>query len=288
MNDKQLVSFITVADKGSFYKAAQVLYTSPQTLIQQMNQLEQEVDAKLFERNNKGVVLTAAGEAFYSGAQGILRLTNETIERSRSADSVRSEVIRIGLSPQKTEILPKVCLEFSIRHPEVHLQIVQIAASDWVSLLCDEKVDVIEGDVSKEQSGLQIEMTRLIRDHRTCILSPAHPLARKERISLSDLADYPVCVHNLSWIQSLKSEIREKTSAVKLIEKPCTVANVFDTCLNGGVFLAPYYFAVSFDPLVVRPLDIALEWDFGIAYRKQHQPAVDKFIEAAKDVFRER
>ncbi|MBR2943341.1 MAG: LysR family transcriptional regulator [Clostridia bacterium] len=286
MNDKQLISFITVADKGSFYKAAQVLYTSPQTLIQQMNQLEQEVDAKLFERNNKGVTLTAAGEEFYKGAQGILRLTNETIEKSRSADDVRSEVIRVGLSPLKTMIMPAACLEFSIRHPEVHLQIVQIAASDWVSLLCDEKVDVIEGDVSKDQSTLQIEMTKLVRDQRVCILSPAHPLAGKEKISLCDLADYQVCVHNLSWLQELKTEIREKTSAVKLIEKPCTVANVFDTCLNGGVFLAPYYFAITFDPLIVRPLDVDLEWDFGIAYRKQHSPAVDKFIAVAKEVFK--
>jgi len=286
VNDKQLVSFITVADKGSFYKAAQVLYTTPQTLIQQMNQLEQEVDAKLFERNNKGVTLTAAGEAFYNGAQGILKLTDETIEKSRSADSVRSEVIRVGLSPHKTKMLPAACLEFSIRHPEVRLQIVQIAASDWVSLLCDEKVDVIEGDVSKDQSGLQIDMTKLITDRRVCILSPAHPLAAKETISLRDLTNYQVCVHNLSWLHALKSEIKALTVDVRLTEKPCTVANVFDTCLNGGVFLAPEYFAVSFSPLIVRPLDIDLTWDFGIVYRKQHSPAVDKFIAVAKDIFR--
>lgn len=286
MNDKQIVSFISVADKGSFYKAAQVLYTTPQTLIQQMNQLEQEVDAKLFERNNKGVTLTSAGEVFYKGAQEILKLTNETIEKSRSADDVRSEVIRVGLSPHKTVMLPTACLEFSVRHPEVRLQIVQIAASDWVSLLCDEKVDVIEGDVSRDQGSLQIEMTKLIKDRRVCLLSPAHPLASKKKISLHDLADYQVCVNNLLWLQALKSEIKALSVDVKLTEKACTVANMFDTCLNGGVFLVPEHFAVSLSPLIIRPLDIDLEWDFGIVYRKHHQSALDKFIEVAKDVFK--
>ena len=61
MNDKSLVSFVTAAEKGSFYKAAQVLFTTPQTIVQQMNQLEQEVGMPLFERSNKGVRLTKAG-----------------------------------------------------------------------------------------------------------------------------------------------------------------------------------------------------------------------------------
>ena len=39
-------------------------------------------------------------------------------------------------------------------------------------------------------------------------------------------------------------------------------------------------------PILVRPLDVDLEWDFGIAYRKQHSPAVDKFIAVAKEVFK--
>ena len=34
MNDKSLVSFVTAAEKGSFYKAAQVLFTTPQTIVQ--------------------------------------------------------------------------------------------------------------------------------------------------------------------------------------------------------------------------------------------------------------
>ena len=60
MNDKSLVSFVTAAEKGSFYKAAQVLFTTPQTIVQQMNQLEQEVGMPLFERSNKGIRLTQA------------------------------------------------------------------------------------------------------------------------------------------------------------------------------------------------------------------------------------
>ena len=67
MNDRNLISYIAVAEKGSFYKAAQSLYMAPQTLIQQINQLENEVNIKLLDRSSKGVELTPAGRSFYLG-----------------------------------------------------------------------------------------------------------------------------------------------------------------------------------------------------------------------------
>lgn len=287
MNDKQLVSFITVADKGSFYRAAQALYMTPQTLIQQMNQLEQEVGVRLFERNNKGVLLTAAGQEFHRGAQRMIDLTNETVERSRSAGSAQTESIRIGMPPMGSPLLPRICVEFSIRYPQIRMEMIKTEASDWVSLLCEEKVDVLEGDVSCDYAGFPVEMTKLVRDHRACMMSPAHPLAAKEVVSLSDLAVYRVCVHNLSWLQLLKSEIRAMAANVKLEERPCTLANVFETCLNGGVYLAPELLTPRFSPLISRPLDIGLSWDFGIAYLKRHSHAMDLFIETAKELYRE-
>ena len=64
MNDKQLKSFITVTECGSFTKAENFFFFSAQALKKQIDSLENELGFALFLRSSKGVVLTAAGKKF--------------------------------------------------------------------------------------------------------------------------------------------------------------------------------------------------------------------------------
>ena len=66
---RELTTFITVADQGSFLKAAQELYITPASVMNQMNKLESIVGAKLIERTNQGTTLTAAGRSIYQSAK---------------------------------------------------------------------------------------------------------------------------------------------------------------------------------------------------------------------------
>lgn len=98
MNDRQMISFITVADKGSFYKAATALFISSQALIAQMNQLEHEVGVPLLDRSHKGITLTEAGEVFYKGAQGLLRQQKELMDRTRETLRGKKQKIRLTIA----------------------------------------------------------------------------------------------------------------------------------------------------------------------------------------------
>ena len=69
MYDKHLDGFMRVAECGSFSKAAEQLYVSPNALIKQMNCLERDMGAKLLVRTNRGVTLTEAGQVLFERAQ---------------------------------------------------------------------------------------------------------------------------------------------------------------------------------------------------------------------------
>ena len=64
MELRQLNYFIAISDAKSFTRAAEKLYVSQPALTGQINALENELGMKLFDRTNKFVQLTPAGEVF--------------------------------------------------------------------------------------------------------------------------------------------------------------------------------------------------------------------------------
>lgn len=68
MYDRQLLTFVRVAETGSLTQAAEKLYITPAAVMKQMNALEARLELRLIERSNQGVRLTRAGEYLYGEA----------------------------------------------------------------------------------------------------------------------------------------------------------------------------------------------------------------------------
>ncbi len=83
MHNPQIETLIQVADAGSFSKAAERLYITPVSVMNQVNALEKRVGVKLFERTNHGVELTEAGRSIYQDAKQIIAASDAAIERAR-------------------------------------------------------------------------------------------------------------------------------------------------------------------------------------------------------------
>ena len=81
MYNRQLDTFIRVADMGSFGTAAESLYISPPAVIQQLNILENHFGFKLFERSSRGVKLTLPGRSVYEDAKAIIHLSEESLKK---------------------------------------------------------------------------------------------------------------------------------------------------------------------------------------------------------------
>ena len=72
MQLSQLMYFITVAEQGSINKAAEKLFVTQPNLSKAIGNLESELKVRIFDRTNKGVMLTEDGKKLYQYARTIL------------------------------------------------------------------------------------------------------------------------------------------------------------------------------------------------------------------------
>ncbi len=82
----QLMTFVKVADTGSFNKAAEEIFMTPTGVMKKVNGLEEEIGATLLERTHRGQFLTKIGEAFYSDACEILKMCRNASEKAHNAE----------------------------------------------------------------------------------------------------------------------------------------------------------------------------------------------------------
>ena len=81
MEIRHLKYFVKIAETLNFSEAAKSLFITQSTLSQQIRQLEQEVNAQLFERNNHNVRLTEAGEELLPYARRTLQASQACLDR---------------------------------------------------------------------------------------------------------------------------------------------------------------------------------------------------------------
>ena len=94
-----LSTFISVAESGSFTKAAEALFITPPAVMKQINSLEERLGITLFDRSNHGLQLTDAGKSFFQDAKYIIDYSNRAIEKAKDIDNKdKQQSIRIGTS----------------------------------------------------------------------------------------------------------------------------------------------------------------------------------------------
>lgn len=96
MNLRQLEYFVTIADAGSFTRAADELTVAQPSLSQQMKALERELGGALLERLPKGVRLTAAGKAFLPEARTAVAHAERAARAARSALGVAAGELELA------------------------------------------------------------------------------------------------------------------------------------------------------------------------------------------------
>lgn len=172
MDNYQLKVFCTVTRSQSFSKAAKLLHMSQPAVSTQIKNLEEYYEGQLFERTPHGVVLTKAGEVFYSYAERILNLYDEMEQQLESVLQRRSHQIIVGASTTIGNVsLPCSIYLFKEEYPEVSIRL-QIANSDEAlrKVMANEvDIAVLEGyQESPELNAIPVTSDELV------LIAPQH------------------------------------------------------------------------------------------------------------------
>jgi DNA-binding transcriptional LysR family regulator len=181
-----------VAAQGSFSAAAEQLAYTQSAVSQQIATLERETGTTLVERGSRGVRLTDAGRALVEHTDVILaRLADAEAELDAIA-GLRAGRLRIVSFPSAgATVMPPAIARFRAAHPAVELTLWPAEPADGMAMVRAGEADIALTVEPPDACNIPvdgIERTTLLEDPMFAMLPAGHPLARRRRLSLGDLA----------------------------------------------------------------------------------------------------
>ena len=198
MTIQQLKYIITISEKGSLNKAAEVLFITQPSLTSAVRELEKELGITLFNRGGKGVTLTNDGTEFLQYARQVVSQYDRLLEKYGRGGTLRK---KFGISTQHYSFAVKSFVEM-VKHfdtDEYEFAIRETKTGDVIEDVTTGKSEVgilYLSDFNRKAIGKflktnQLEFHPLIQCEPYVYLWKGHPLAKQKSIRLAELRDYP-------------------------------------------------------------------------------------------------
>lgn len=188
---RQLQYVVAVADTLGFHRGAERCHVSQPTLSAQVAQLESALGVRIFERDRKRVLITPAGEELVLRARRVLIEAEDLVVAATRVRDPLVGTLRVGVIPTVAPyLLPEVMPKLTKSFPKLRLEFREEKTSDVVRELNFGRLDAGLLALVPEVSDLAHE--EVLVDTFVVALPKGHPLARKKRISLSELENVDV------------------------------------------------------------------------------------------------
>ncbi len=143
MELRHLRYFLAVAEELNFTKASEKLFISQPPLSRQIKELENELGAKLFERNNKKVILTEAGKYFKKEIVcQLLDLESIVLKTKKISQNVNGE-FRIGyISSTFSTKISELVKFLTEKYPFLRIKLFEVSTAKQIVALEQNKLDL--------------------------------------------------------------------------------------------------------------------------------------------------
>lgn len=293
MYNSQLETFLVVAKFKSFNRAAEKLYISPPAVVKQINSLEQGLHLTLFRRTHRGLQLTCAGESLRRDAEFIIQYCRDAVERAHAAEEAGGDVIRIATSPMSpTQSLGRLWQEVHTRCPDLKFQLIshENTTEKVAEILGNlgKSVDMVVGYYDDEYlRRWKCRALRWSEEPVCCAVSVFSNLARKERLSVSDLDGRELWVIRRGWnsqVDRLRNDLQKDHPGILLQNFDLFRLDIFNACqeLDSAVIAFPQWQGIH--PLVrILPVDWAYKVPYGFLYAQEPSPATRRFLHVCQE-----
>jgi DNA-binding transcriptional LysR family regulator len=199
---QNLRSFCYAVQTGSISKAAERSSLSQPSVSLQIQALEQELKTTLFQRRGPKIKLTPEGQALYQLAWPLVDAV-DSLPASFQSSRQGMETGRLNIAAGESTILyilPGFIKEYALAYPGIELVLHNVTGREGLKMLRNDAVDCAVGSM--------IEVPDDIIYHPTfsydpiLITAPDHPLARQSKVTIKDVARYPLILppqHLTTW-----------------------------------------------------------------------------------------
>ncbi|MEV0203990.1 LysR family transcriptional regulator [Streptomyces sp. NPDC050788] len=185
MELRQLGYFVAVAEELHFGRAAERLHIVQSAVSMQIQRLERELGAELFDRTPRRVRLTAAGERLLPKARAVLAAAEEA-----RAAVVPARGLRIGTGAALGTHLDRVLAAFARRAPDVPVELFELPAGERLARVAGGRLDAAFVRAVDPVPGVRV--LPLWPDPLLAALPAGHPLAAREEVGIGELAGLPL------------------------------------------------------------------------------------------------
>ena len=284
-------TFIKVADCSSFTRAAQELYLSKVAVMNQINSLEIFVGTKLFQRTNRGVILTEAGKYFYRDAKKIFRLCQEAVSKAQRVGENIGQVINIGTSIMRpcNGFIEKLstCLNNPYRFNIIPFND-EIDSLDLMLQSLGNKIDCFVSPCGSVQMLMNYNFLPLAPCKCAVAMSRKHALAEKKILSMEDLHNQSVLLlkrGNSYVLDQMRDDLTNNHPSVSIIDfNGYYDISAFNLCEQQGYLMETLDIWAQLHPsLKTVPVDWKYEMPYGVIYSKKPTDKVIGFINYTSD-----
>ena len=184
--------FLTVAELGSFSKAAEKLYVSQPYLSQHVLRLEKELGVPLLDRSRTPLRLTEAGRVYANYLESGKRLEQKLLSDLAELSQSREQTLRLALSSWRAGVLlPDILPVYAAQYPQVRLDVMEYPTSELYGLVLGDRADLAVMNTSLDTpEGITAET--LLHEHILLVGNRRNPvtqafLATRERGAPIDL-----------------------------------------------------------------------------------------------------
>src|SRR5437660_6445453 len=157
MDLDQLHTFLEIVRLKSFSKAAQSCFRTEPAVSAQVRQLEQDLNAPLFERLGTKIALTPAGQIFAHYSEQILSLRRQAQDRINELDRIpRGELVIAANEATCIYVLPRVFSEYKRQFPNVQLLVDRSYGSRIVEAVLENQADFGISQLPVSEKRLQV------------------------------------------------------------------------------------------------------------------------------------
>ena len=189
MDLDQLHTFLEIVRLKSFSKAAQTCFRTQPAISAQVRQLEQEMNATLFDRLGTRISLTTAGKIFARYSEQILDLRRQAQDEIHELERApRGELVIAANEATCIHVLPMFFAEYKKRFTNVQLNVDRSYGAKVLEAVLENQVDF--GITQLPVDERRIQVMRIHSDQIVLIVPPGHPLLEKPAVTCYDLLTY--------------------------------------------------------------------------------------------------
>lgn len=199
---KQLRGFCHAVRTGSITRAADELYLTQPTVSLQVQALERDFGAKLFERRGPKLTLTGDGEKLFQLARPLVEGIDGLVDEFWAVrDSLERGQIDLAAGGSTIQyVLPSYVEKFVAAHPGIDLKLHNVTGRAGLELLRAGEVEFCVGPMLDIPDDIAFHP--IVSYDPLLITCLDHPLAKKKRVTLKDISEFPLILppkHLSTW-----------------------------------------------------------------------------------------